>query len=368
MGTVRRGPVLADGTTNDRRPVAGRRRLLLRCPDRRASRARRGPPVTASSRCRPTRPGSTASGTRTSRSSTRPVALGAVDGLVVVGKALRSDRLATVQQWGLPVVLVSEEPQSADDVVVLPGQRRRRPGRRRAPARARPHRDRVRRLPDAARHARAVRRLPRDARRARHRAAATPGSTRRPTTTSRAAPTRPRACSPPASPTTAVVAATDRNAIGFQRALRAAGLVLPRDQAVIGFDHADSGARVTPRLSTVDAHYDRVGETAVSLLLSRMRGEEVPGGEYRAPSTLVLRESCGCTEAAQSAPRRRPAPAAAAATRCCGRSPRPRSSARPASAARGAPGAAPRETWWHAVVEPIETAAERGTAARRRRR
>ena len=43
------------------------------------------------------------------------------------------------------------------------------------------------------------------------------------------------------TPTTAVVAATDRNAIGFQRALRAAGLVLPRDQAVIGFDHADSG-------------------------------------------------------------------------------------------------------------------------------
>ena len=49
-----------------------------------------------------------------------PVALGAVDGLVVVGKALRSDRLASVQQWGLPLVLVSEEPQSGDDAVVLP--------------------------------------------------------------------------------------------------------------------------------------------------------------------------------------------------------------------------------------------------------
>src|SRR3954451_18096609 len=52
-----------------------------------------------------------------------PVALGAVDGLVVVGKALRPDRLAAVQQWGVALVLVSEEPTSGDAPVVVPDNR-----------------------------------------------------------------------------------------------------------------------------------------------------------------------------------------------------------------------------------------------------
>jgi len=72
-------------------------------------------------------------------------------------------------------------------------------------------------------------------------------------------------------PTTATIAATDRNAIGFARALRASDFVLPRDQALIGFDHTESGARLVPRLSTVDPHHDRVGELAVNLLLSQLR-------------------------------------------------------------------------------------------------
>ena len=158
------------------------------------------------------------------------------------------------------------------------------------------------------------------------------------------------------------VAATDRNAIGFQRALRAAGLVLPRDQAVIGFDHADSGARVTPRLSTVDAHYDRVGETAVvaAAVPDARRGRarrRVPGAVDARPARVLRLHGVRPV----GARRRRPGAAAAAATRCCGPSPRPPSSARPASGGARRTGAAPRETWWHAVVEPIETAAERGS-------
>ncbi len=289
-----------------------------------------------------------------------PVALGAVDGLVVVGKALRSDRLASVQQWGLPVVLVSEEPQSADDAVVLPdnlggvkaavehllghghtaigfvGCLTQRDMRERFAAYRSTLAEHGIEAPDAWIFEASDN----------HEQGGADAAARMLTL---------------GTPTTAVVAATDRNAIGFQRALRAAGLVLPRDQAVIGFDHADSGARVTPRLSTVDAHYDRVGETAVSLLLSRMRGEEVPGGEYRAPSTLVLRESCGCTDAGQAAPD-------AGASGGRGGYQVLRALAESAfvgpSGVGGVrrTGAAPREAWWHAVVEPVETAAERGTA------
>jgi DNA-binding LacI/PurR family transcriptional regulator len=41
-------------------------------------------------------------------------------------------------------------------------------------------------------------------------------------------------------PSTAVLAATDFNAIGVMNALRTAGLVLPRDQAIAGFDDVEA--------------------------------------------------------------------------------------------------------------------------------
>ncbi|MFD2027041.1 substrate-binding domain-containing protein [Promicromonospora aerolata] len=100
----------------------------------------------------------------------------------------------------------------------------------------------------------------------------------------------------PGLPTTATVAATDRNAIGFSRALCAQGLSLPGDQAVVGFDHSEAGARVRPRLASVDPHHDQVGELAVTLLLARIRGERV-AGQHLPRSTLVTRESCGCLDA-----------------------------------------------------------------------
>ncbi|RHA44517.1 PAS domain S-box protein [Cellulomonas rhizosphaerae] len=289
-----------------------------------------------------------------------PVALGAVDGLVVVGKALRSDRLATVQHWGRPVVLVSELPQGPDDVVVVPDNGG---GVRAAVEHLLGHGH------TAIGFIGSQLQLDMRERFAAYRETlAEHGIEVRDSWVYDASDNHEQGGADAAArllaagvPTTAVVAATDRNAIGFQHALRAAGLILPRDQAVFGFDHADSGARVTPRLSTVDAHYDRVGAKAVSLLLSRMRGEDVPGGEYRAPSTLVVRESCGCTEAAQSAPATSAAPSARSGYQAL------RALAETAfvgpTGAGGArrTGTAPRETWWRAVVEPLETAGERGT-------
>ncbi|WP_155990599.1 substrate-binding domain-containing protein [Paraoerskovia marina] len=103
-------------------------------------------------------------------------------------------------------------------------------------------------------------------------------------------------------PTTAVVAATDRNAVGFSAALRAQGLSLPRDQAVVGFDHSDSGARVRPRLATVEPHHDRVGALAARLLLARIGGEDVRG-DFHCAATLVTRESCGCLGGGRGADR-----------------------------------------------------------------
>lgn len=101
-------------------------------------------------------------------------------------------------------------------------------------------------------------------------------------------------------PTTATIAATDRNALGFMRALRMRGLTLPTDHAVIGFDHIDNGARARPRLSSVDPHHDRVGELAANLLLARLGGQEVGPGAHLSETTLVARESCGCLSTART--------------------------------------------------------------------
>lgn len=100
-------------------------------------------------------------------------------------------------------------------------------------------------------------------------------------------------------PTTATLAATDRNAIGFMRGLQAAGLELPAGQAVVGFDHADSGARARPRLSTVDPLHDQVGERVAELLVARVRGESVVRDNRLGRAALIRRESCGCLEGTQ---------------------------------------------------------------------
>ncbi|WP_136519979.1 MULTISPECIES: substrate-binding domain-containing protein [Cellulomonas] len=289
-----------------------------------------------------------------------PVALGAVDGLVVVGKSLSQERLAAVREWGVPVVLVSEDPVHPDDPVVVP--------------------DNAGGVREAVEHLlwhghTAIGFLgnlsQRDMRErfAAYRATlAEHGIESDESWWYEASDNQEQGGVDAAArmlaagtPTTAVVAATDRNAVGFQRALRSHGLVLPRDQAVVAFDHADSGARVSPRLSTVDAHFGRVGEQAVQLLLARMRGEEVAPGEHRVASTLVVRESCGCTEVTSAAVAgvgddgvagadlvRRLADSAFAGP------------AGSASVRRSGPDA--REAWWRAVVEPVEAAAERGVA------
>ncbi|GAB7192870.1 hypothetical protein NUM3379_35790 [Kineococcus sp. NUM-3379] len=106
-------------------------------------------------------------------------------------------------------------------------------------------------------------------------------------------------------PATAVVAATDRNALGIVEELREVGLSVPGDLAVVGFDDVERWSRTRPVLTTVNQQFDRVGALGARLLLAELRGEAVPGGRHTSPADLVPRTSCGCS---------RQAPAAAPAT------------------------------------------------------
>lgn len=100
--------------------------------------------------------------------------------------------------------------------------------------------------------------------------------------------------------TTATLAATDRNAVGFLRGLHLSGLETPAVQAVVGFDNSDVGARTWPRLTSVDPMHDAVGERAAELVLARARGERVGGVHRIDTSALVMRESCGCARGTRS--------------------------------------------------------------------
>jgi DNA-binding LacI/PurR family transcriptional regulator len=88
----------------------------------------------------------------------------------------------------------------------------------------------------------------------------------------------------------ALFAASDPMAVGAVRALREAGLSVPGDVAVVGFDDAPVAAAAEPRLTTVHQPVEEMGETMVDLLLARIAGQEVPA-ETVLPTRLVVRES-----------------------------------------------------------------------------
>jgi diguanylate cyclase (GGDEF)-like protein/PAS domain S-box-containing protein len=93
---------------------------------------------------------------------------------------------------------------------------------------------------------------------------------------------------------TAAVVGTDYNAIGLMDVLRAAGLALPRDQAIVGFDDTEVGALITPALSSVRQDLAAIGAKAAELILE-LAGTR--GGQqihHRVPMRLVVRSSCGC--------------------------------------------------------------------------
>jgi LacI family transcriptional regulator len=92
----------------------------------------------------------------------------------------------------------------------------------------------------------------------------------------------------------AIVCGNDQMAIGAMRELQAAGMRVPADIAVAGFDDILVGALLTPPLTTVRQPMRLLGERACSRLLERIADPALPRRAERLPTELVIRESCGC--------------------------------------------------------------------------
>ena len=92
----------------------------------------------------------------------------------------------------------------------------------------------------------------------------------------------------------AIICGNDQTAIGAMRELQAAGIRVPADIAVIGFDDMHLSSMLAPPLTTIRQPMQLLGERACSCLLQRIADPALPPRTERLPTELIIRESCGC--------------------------------------------------------------------------
>lgn len=85
----------------------------------------------------------------------------------------------------------------------------------------------------------------------------------------------------------------DMAGVGALSALREAGLRVPQDVKLVGFDDIPLARHLTPPLTTIHAPTEEVGRIATDLLVRLVRRETVEA-QVLLPTELTIRQSCGC--------------------------------------------------------------------------
>ena len=91
---------------------------------------------------------------------------------------------------------------------------------------------------------------------------------------------------------TAIFAANDLMALGAIYAIQEAGLRIPDDVALVGYDDRDFAEWIRPALTTIRMPSYEMGQAAARLLLEQFAGEELEDAT-QVPGTLIIRQSCG---------------------------------------------------------------------------
>lgn len=98
----------------------------------------------------------------------------------------------------------------------------------------------------------------------------------------------------PRGEVTAVFSGNDQMALGLLRAFHEAGVRVPADVSVVGFDDTEEAENYWPPLTTVHQDFEGVGELCVSLLLDQVNDPSASSsGTYRVPVHLAVRSSTG---------------------------------------------------------------------------
>ena len=92
---------------------------------------------------------------------------------------------------------------------------------------------------------------------------------------------------------TGIVCASDPLALGAIRAVRRAGLDVPRDVSVVGYDDSALMNAIDPPLTTVRQPIEPMGRAAIELLVSGIRGVPAAQDELLFEPELVVRGSTG---------------------------------------------------------------------------
>jgi LacI family transcriptional regulator len=98
------------------------------------------------------------------------------------------------------------------------------------------------------------------------------------------------------SKVTAVFVASDTMAAGAMRVLRAAGLTVPQDISIVGFDDTSIASAVEPALTTVRQPIERLGAMAVDVLVGILQNPPEQNATVHRiliPTELIVRASCG---------------------------------------------------------------------------
>jgi LacI family transcriptional regulator len=103
---------------------------------------------------------------------------------------------------------------------------------------------------------------------------------------------------------TGVFGANDAMAIGCMRQIKEAGLRIPEDVAIVGFDDIEMSALVEPRLTTVRVFKEELGRLALERLVEMIHAKSNKIVTTLVPVELVERESTKVRKEARLEPAR----------------------------------------------------------------
>lgn len=84
---------------------------------------------------------------------------------------------------------------------------------------------------------------------------------------------------------------SDVLAIGGIEYLKKAGVKIPQEMKIVGFDDISAGQIIDPNLTTIHQPIEKFGELAADVILSMIEKKEMETNKYRIPVELVVRQT-----------------------------------------------------------------------------